>query len=111
MLFEWFTQNSQEYEERRRQPFIPSSFTLKELRVAVPKKAFKRSTVKGVYYVLRDVVLFTFFLWLASRIDTTVAALSGDHERIAKVLRWSMWLTYWYFQGLVGAGIWILGKR
>jgi len=111
MAFQWFTQNSDEYEKRRQRPFVPSTITLKQLRDVVPKEAFKKSNLKGVLYALQDVAFCGLFFWMATRIDTTVELLIPGRVGMAAALRWSLWATYWYFQSLVGAGIWILGKK
>ncbi|KAJ3912449.1 hypothetical protein F5877DRAFT_84796 [Lentinula edodes] len=49
--------DSPEYITRKDTPFMPSKITWNELHSSLPKHIFRRSTVKGVSYVVRDVTL------------------------------------------------------
>ena len=103
-----FTSNTREYEARCRRDFVPPNLTLKELRDVVPNTVFRKNTAKGVYYVLRDVLMALAFFKLATRIDPLVALFSR-HTVLAFGARWSLWIAYWLFQGLAWGGFWTLG--
>jgi len=109
MFLSWFIGNSKEYTERLHKPFVPSTFTLKELRDAVPKEAFKKSTVKGFYYLFRDIAFCVLFLWMTTFIEPTVRGLFPNKPLVAFGAKWLLWAGYWWIQSLLGAGFWILG--
>ncbi|KIJ38494.1 hypothetical protein M422DRAFT_33273 [Sphaerobolus stellatus SS14] len=104
--------DSPEYEERRKRRFSPPTFTLKELKDAVPKEAFGRNTFKGVYYIIRHLTIAGIFFWLASHIDTVTALLnSKEYPALSKLSYWGLWMTYWFFQSLSGGAFWTLGHE
>ncbi|KAI8914335.1 fatty acid desaturase-domain-containing protein [Gorgonomyces haynaldii] len=78
----------------------PPKFTLKQVRDAVPAHCFQRSTLRSMSHVVVDLsmvlALGYFALWIPN---------------------WSLpfqvvgWLSYWYLQGAVGTGLWILAHE
>ncbi|KAF8588440.1 hypothetical protein K439DRAFT_1335132 [Ramaria rubella] len=105
-----FTSNAREYETRRQQAFAPPTVTLKELRDVVPKHVFRRSTVKGVYYVVRSVVMALALYKLAVYIDPFAASLHAS-RMVAFGVRWGLWVIYWLLQSLAWGGLWTLGHE
>jgi hypothetical protein len=103
-----FTSNAKEYEARCQKDFTPPNLSLKELRDAVPKAVFEKNTAKGVYYVVRCVVMAFACFKLAEYIDPFAALLSA-HPVLAFGVRWSLWATYWFVQGVIWCGLWTLG--
>ncbi|KAK0198431.1 fatty acid desaturase-domain-containing protein [Armillaria mellea] len=101
--------DSLEYLERRRTPFSPPTVTLKEIHDAVPKHLLKGNPVLATLYVLRDVSFTLLLFKLASHIDDIEACISSPALGI--LIRSSLWLGYWWVQGLVWAGIFCLGSR
>ena len=85
-----------EYEE----VYEPPSFTVKELRDAVPAHLFERSLLKSSMYTLVNILAIAVMLGLASYIDF-----------LPKYLRYAAWPVYWWFQGVAGVGIWILAHE
>lgn len=104
--------NSPEYEARLKKPFRPPVVTLKEVHDAVPKHLMKKDPIKAVAYVLRDItftlLLFRFASMIGPWAETDFGGYvtSGWHKTLVKS---SLWLTYWWIQGLVWAGIFCLG--
>ncbi|KAF8531018.1 fatty acid conjugase [Gautieria morchelliformis] len=104
-----FTSNGREYEARCQQDFVPPNVLLKELRDVVPQAVFKKSTVKGVYYVVRGITMSFAFFKLAACVDPLAASLSA--RTLAFAVRWSLWIIYWTLQGLAWGGFWTLGHE
>ncbi|GLB39262.1 putative fatty acid desaturase [Lyophyllum shimeji] len=104
--------NGPEYEARLKKPFKPPTVTLKEIHDAVPKHLLKKNPLKSLTYVLRDITFTLLLFKFASRIDPWAETefggyvASGLHKSLVKS---ALWLTYYWFQGLVWAGIFCLG--
>lgn len=68
---------------------------------------------KATLYVLRDII-FTFFLYRFAYCITPWAASDFSGYITSRwqkaILKSSLWIFYWWFQGMVGAGIFCLGK-
>ncbi|KAJ6603262.1 fatty acid desaturase-domain-containing protein [Mycena vulgaris] len=95
-------------------PYTPMAWRLKEIRAAIPARCFNRSTVRGMFYLCRDLALAALFCILATAIDPLCLALRL-HPAVpcvlATSLRWLAWCVYWWFQGLVFTGIWVIGHE
>ncbi|KAF9003416.1 fatty acid desaturase-domain-containing protein [Cyathus striatus] len=93
-------------------PFRPPTVTLKEVRDAVPKHLFKCNPVKGALYVFRDVFFAIALFKFASCISTWTDSGYGGYVMSdwgRSLIKSFLWLAYWWFQGLVFAGIFCLG--
>ncbi|KAL0581658.1 hypothetical protein V5O48_000359 [Marasmius crinis-equi] len=89
-------------------------WSLREIRNAIPSRLFVKNTALGLQYLLRDIVFAASLWYLASNIDslsrkTAVIELLTPFG--AELFRWSAWITYWWFQGLVFTGIWVIGHE
>ncbi|KAH9476003.1 Delta(12) fatty acid desaturase [Psilocybe cubensis] len=107
-----FFKNGPEYEERLKRPFVPPTFTLKEVHDAVPKHLLRKNQRKAALYVIRDIVFTSLLYKFAYSITPWAASDFGGYvtEGWQKtLLKASMWGFYWWFQGLVFAGIFCLG--
>lgn len=80
-------------------------FTMKDIRDAIPKHCFNRSTLRGLSYVARDFVLLASNFYLFN--NHIIPALSEQHP----VVRGVAWGVYTFFQGLFGTGIWVLAHE
>ncbi|KAF8883956.1 fatty acid desaturase-domain-containing protein [Infundibulicybe gibba] len=104
----------QKYNEDELPAYTPMPWSLKEIRAAIPAKFFVRDTRRGLLYFARDLLLATVAWSLASYIDplfkhsSTRQALSPI---VAEVSRWAAWGVYWWFQGLIFTGIWVIGHE
>ncbi|KAI0827411.1 fatty acid desaturase-domain-containing protein [Trametes gibbosa] len=95
-------------------PLVQPPWTLKEIRDQIPPHLFERNTAKALYYTFRDLVLAGGIFALALKIDWLCAhpALQPFLGPISTIiLRSACWLTYWWFQGLVFTGIWVIGHE
>ncbi|KAI0634237.1 fatty acid desaturase-domain-containing protein [Trametes polyzona] len=95
-------------------PLVPPPWSLKEIRDQIPPHLFERNTLKSLGYALRDLALAAALFALARRIDWLCAhpALQPYLGPVSStVLRTACWLTYWWFQGLVFTGIWVIGHE
>lgn len=78
----------------------PPTFTLKQVRDAIPKHCFNRSTITSLSYVAVDVSMAT----------ALVVAASNIH-RLPSALQFPAWVAYSIAQGIVGVGLWILAHE
>ncbi|PFH50487.1 hypothetical protein AMATHDRAFT_193081 [Amanita thiersii Skay4041] len=107
-----FFQNGPEYEARLKKPFTPPTVTLNEIHDAVPKHLLKPDPWKSTSYLLRDIT-FTLTLYMFARSITPWSQsnfggfVTTPWKR--QLLKYSLWMTYWWFQGLVAAGLFCLG--
>ena len=110
MLWYQIFRDGPEYEKRVAQgTFTPPNFTPKQLYDAIPPHLFRRSTTRSTIYILRHLAVTALFYCLASRIHLFVDA-STTNVHAARVLRATLWLAYWGWQGLAFTGIWVLGR-
>lgn len=75
----------------------------------MPKHLLQRSSLWSSFYLARDILLAGTFLALATKIGwlaDLVDPSGGWANRVVKVVGWG---AYWWFQGLVGGGIFCLG--
>ncbi|KAJ3553381.1 hypothetical protein NM688_g3643 [Phlebia brevispora] len=98
--------HSPEYEARLARPFVPPSITLKQIHAAVPKHLLQKSTLRSAGYILRDVALCICLFTFAAFINTF--ATTGFYGAVPVTASWqiawlrtALWLTYWWWQGLV----------
>ncbi|KAJ7598612.1 fatty acid desaturase-domain-containing protein [Mycena floridula] len=104
--------NGPEYEARLKTPFAPPTVTLKEIHDAVPKELVKSNPFVSTLYVLRDLTFTLLLFKLASYIDPWAKSDFGGYVSpgwIHSTIKSSLWLSYWWIQGLVWAGIFCLG--
>ncbi|KIY43773.1 hypothetical protein FISHEDRAFT_52616 [Fistulina hepatica ATCC 64428] len=97
---------------RLNKPFVPPTVTLKEIHDAVPKYLLKRDPVKSTLYVARDIAFTLVLFWFASSIQGWGESNFGGFVtgHFAKAfIKSSLWMTYWWVQGLVWAGVFCLG--
>jgi hypothetical protein len=112
-------------------PFIPPTVTLKDIHDAVPKHLLKsmyiafllllfslcyhyvENATKSIVYVLRDITFAALLFKLASCITPLAEQDFGSHVTSGwkkTILASALWLSYWWVQGMVFAGIFCLGK-
>jgi hypothetical protein len=78
------------------------AISIHQLRQAIPKHCFERSTKTSIYYVFRD---FTLVAALSLCVFNFIPSLESSWTRTA------LWQIYGFAQGLVGVGIWILAHE
>ncbi|KAJ7091326.1 delta-12 fatty acid desaturase [Mycena belliarum] len=106
--------DSPEFERRKNTPFAPPKVTLSEVRSAVPKHLYEKSTVKGCLYVARDFSCAFAVYKLGWSIDSFSRALVerfGMSPITGALTKWSLWFCYWYVQGIILAGWWCMAHE
>ncbi|KAK7184481.1 fatty acid desaturase [Paraphaeosphaeria sporulosa] len=81
---------------------INSKVDIKQLRDKIPPHCFQPSYTKSIYYLSRDIML-------AAVLGTV--AHTGIPSLPSVYLRTIAWISYGYLQGLVLAGLWVLGHE
>ncbi|KAI9674320.1 MAG: Oleate hydroxylase fah12 [Trizodia sp. TS-e1964] len=79
-------------------------FTIKQIRDAIPPHCFKRSAIKGLYYVARDIASLATVFYL------THAYLTPENVP-SKLARGALWGLYSFVQGLFATGLWVLAHE
>ncbi|KAJ6643919.1 Omega-6 fatty acid desaturase, endoplasmic reticulum isozyme 2 [Pseudolycoriella hygida] len=85
------------------QPFSPPQFTLTELRNAVPAHCFERNTLKSFGYLIFDLLLVTSLFCCAYFVF--------EQRSLPLCCQFFGYLTYWFLQGSVLLGIWVIGHE
>jgi hypothetical protein len=105
-------QDGPEYEARRkRRTFAPPNVALKDVHAAVPSHLFERSTAKSLFYIVRHVLVTYAIYYCGSRIDSLPLGKDVVPSFVGTIVRPSLWLLYWGWQGMSFAGIWALGMH
>ncbi|KAI0346215.1 hypothetical protein BDW22DRAFT_1342467 [Trametopsis cervina] len=94
--------------------YTPMRWTVQEIRDAIPSKYFERSTATSFRYLAQDIVMATCLGVAASHIDPwfrAQASSSASAMVFLQVAKWATWAAYWWFQGLVFTGMWIVGHE
>ncbi|KAJ7043561.1 delta-12 fatty acid desaturase [Mycena alexandri] len=117
-----FFRDSPEFERRKRTPFSPpkpppnvrTQLALSDVRLAVPKHLYEKNTLKGCLYVARD-LLCAFVVyelgWLIDPLTSSLVNRFGLSSTIYFLVQWTLWLCYWYAQGIVLAGWWCMAHE
>ncbi|TMW62620.1 hypothetical protein Poli38472_005238 [Pythium oligandrum] len=85
-------------------PIAMPSFSVKELRAAVPKHCFERSLTTSLYYLVKSIVICAVLFVVGAKFQASEYASSP----LAQVV---FWPTYWFLQGSHLTGLWILGHE
>ncbi|OJT06852.1 Delta(12) fatty acid desaturase [Trametes pubescens] len=94
--------------------FSPMTWKLQDIRDAIPAHLFVRDTRRGLAWLALDVVMAACCWRAASYIDPTFmsrAAVQRMSAPGAEAARWASWMLYWWFQGLIFTGIWVIGHE
>jgi len=114
----------------RKTPFSPPKVTIKDVHDAVPKELLQRKIlyggafhnywhtsmpgdqIKSTYYIARHIAFLVLFYKCATYINPLEKGNFGGYitdpwQKTA--LKVTLWLSYYWFQGLVMAGIFCLG--
>ncbi|KDN50697.1 hypothetical protein RSAG8_01195, partial [Rhizoctonia solani AG-8 WAC10335] len=94
--------------------FTPLNWSMKEIRDAIPARLFVRNAARSTIYLARDLILAAALWKAASLIDPYFNHLgeAGILRRsFSEGFRWTAWMAYWWFQGLVFTGLWVIGHE
>eukprot|EP00210_Caulerpa_lentillifera_P002054 g1969.t1 len=95
-------------EEDSASPRFPESnqrlpFTISELRQAIPKHCFERSTLRSLSYFFGDILAIIALVYASTFIDPLP---------VASVIKYTvLWPMYWYTVGVFGVGLWIVSHE
>lgn len=84
--------------------FQVPEFTINDVRAAIPKHCFERSTARGLMYVARDIfslaTTFALFytLWTPANVPSNGVRAAG-------------WALYTFIQGCFGTGLWVMAHE
>ncbi|KAJ7911815.1 fatty acid desaturase-domain-containing protein [Mycena leptocephala] len=95
-------------------PYAPMPWSLKEIRAAIPARCFHRNTFRSFLYLFRDLTMAAAFWTLATAIDPFFSRLQMNPavpSFVSTNLHWFAWCLYWWLQGLVFTGIWVIGHE
>ncbi|KAF8131462.1 delta-12 fatty acid desaturase protein [Boletus edulis] len=105
-----FLADGPEYLSRIGQPFTPPDVDINALRAAIPKQLFERSTSRALLYTLRVLLIPVSLYVFATNIDKLTSLVPGG-PLIKSIVYWTLWCTYWWWQGLAWSGVWVLGHE
>ncbi|KAJ7678875.1 delta 12 fatty acid epoxygenase [Mycena polygramma] len=94
--------------------FALLSRSIKDIRAAIPAECFIRDTSRAFRYLGRDLVLAACAWGFALTIDPFFQHTArGDppFPIFCNLLRWGAWCFYWWVQGLIFTGMWVLGHE
>ncbi|OSC96493.1 linoleoyl phosphatidylcholine delta-12 acetylenase [Trametes coccinea BRFM310] len=94
--------------------FTPMQWKLQDIRAAIPDHLFVRDTRRGLAWLALDLFMAACCWKAALLIDpmfTSRLAVQRLSLAGAEIARWSCWLLYWWFQGLIFTGIWVIGHE
>lgn len=98
-----------EYLSRIGEPFTPPDVDMNALRAAIPKHLFERRTCQALLYTFRVFLIPMALCVFGANIDKLTNLVPGG-PWTKSVVYWTLWCTYWWWQGLAWSGIWVLGK-
>ncbi len=80
----------------------PPPFTLKTIRDAIPEHCFQRSLLTSLSHLASDLAIIILLGYLATWFD---------HPLFPPAARYLLWPIYWYAQGSVMTGVWVLAHE
>ncbi|KAI8054670.1 fatty acid desaturase-domain-containing protein [Syncephalis plumigaleata] len=86
--------------------FVPPTFTVKELRDAIPSHCFERNAWYSSRYVLEDFVLIAIFSTAICLVDNWLDAQAAPLW--TKIVAWGV---YAFLQGVAGTGLWVIAHE
>lgn len=94
----------------------PSLLTMNfhELKTAIPAHLFKCSNGASLRLLVRDIALSFILAYVVLRLDAVVSSMNCETaaRQLLKYVCLSVpWIAYWWFQGLVLTGIWVIGHE
>ncbi|TIC27150.1 delta-12 fatty acid desaturase [Wallemia mellicola] len=88
--------------------FAVPEISIKDLLNAIPADCFKRSSFKSSLYVVQDV--FLSYLLIKGSFYIPVLSQTDNHY-LSLAISSSLWALFWFAQGLVWTGIWVIAHE
>ncbi|KAJ7757656.1 delta-12 fatty acid desaturase [Mycena metata] len=107
-------QDSEEYLSRRFTPFVPPNLTISDIRKAIPPELHQKSMARGLWVGFRNVLCVAGFYYLGASIESVtpvIAAYLPFGPISTSLVRWTLWTSYWFWQGVGMAGLWCYGHE
>ncbi|KAJ7591561.1 fatty acid desaturase-domain-containing protein [Mycena floridula] len=82
--------------------FTPPRWEMDEIKRAMPASVFEHRPSISIIVLIRDIVMAIALFYAMS----AVRNISSN-----PIVNAAIWLTYWWFQGLVFTGIWVIGHE
>lgn len=101
------TDTVQRKDDYRTAPIPPIDLSIKSLRGAVPAHCFERNLLTSLKHLALDLTMIT-LMFLSMRWLDTHAVSYGLPSLILHAFLWPL---YWWFQGAVMTGIWVLAHE
>lgn len=83
-------------------PLEPPKFTLKTIKDAIPAHCFKRNLYTSLSHLFSDLAIIALLGYAATWIN---------HPSLPQWSHYILWPLYWYAQGAVGTGVWVLAHE
>jgi omega-6 fatty acid desaturase (delta-12 desaturase) len=83
-------------------PLAPPKFNLMDIRKAIPAHCFKRSLLTSCSHLASDLAIIACFFYAATYISSDYVPAGAG---------WLLWPIYWYAQGSVMTGVWVLAHE
>ncbi|CAL1704014.1 unnamed protein product [Somion occarium] len=102
------------YSEDHLPEFTPMPWTYQDIRAAMPSHLFQRDTARSLLFLARDLLMAALAWKVATFIDPyflSPASPATPTSFGVELLRWCAWATYWWFQGLIFTGLWVIGHE
>lgn len=87
----------------KRAPSAKPAFTIGTLRKAIPKHCFERSLLHSTAYLVVDLIVIACLYYASTLIDA-----SGFSAWVRYGL---LWPAYWFCQGAVATGVWVIAHE
>ncbi|KAF9043624.1 hypothetical protein BDZ89DRAFT_1156008 [Hymenopellis radicata] len=96
--------------------FLPPPWSLDEVKSRMPKEVFEHRPARALVVLARDISLAILFGSVIVTVRSLIAAemrkVESDLARVfCRVFLAISWSLYWWFQGLVFTGIWVIGHE
>ncbi|KAI0559943.1 delta12 fatty acid desaturase [Gracilaria domingensis] len=88
-------------------PIPPHELTIRKIRAAVPAHCFERSLITSLKHLALDLLMISALGLLIYYIDTN-APDTGVLRTLVSLIAWP---TYWWWQGAVMTGVWVIAHE
>jgi len=83
-------------------PLEKPKFSLKDIRDAIPPHCFKRNLLTSLTHLVSDLLIIATLFYLSTYISNPL---------VPSWARYFLWPAYWYAQGSVMTGVWVLAHE
>lgn len=87
------------------------NWNVSEIKAAMPARIFEHEPHKAFMVLGRDIVMAAALLFSMQKAELHMAEHLTGGTWSEFGIRSAVWLTYWWFQGLVFTGIWVIGHE